>query len=317
MSSFGKYVRLSSLLTVLAVIAVASIMLATTNGFAGDDDVIIIKDDDEKQPNDPGPEPVPEISINICHDLDKDLIDDNNNPSEGAYDDGQTDLVIVDVGGLTLLVICDAANPFQGARVEAVGEGTGELSLCGGTYSVFMPGGSLATLTCGSLTAAVEQGSVEIPLADGTSVEVPAGATAELNELDGGGFSVANSVLSASSVNLTAGGVTTPLGPGESQTVGNGEEPVEIPIADELPIPADDAPGGVLSLVAGGQFIQWSLGDATAAAIFAALKIAWLFNSTSESWTSFIPQLGIADFPLADGDVLWLVAFDATELPIG
>jgi hypothetical protein len=62
--------------------------------------------------------------------------------------------------------------------------------------------------------------------------------------------------------------------------------------------------------------VQWSFGGSNAAMVFASLKIVWLFEMSSVSWTSFVPQLGITDFPLADGAVLWLVAFADTELSI-
>ena len=234
-------------------------------------------------------------------------MDDDNNLSEGLFHDGKTDLLVVEGSGLKLLGICDASNPFEGGRVETDEKGTTELSACEGAWTVLPNPNTVGILTCGSLTVDVEQRSVEVPLPEG-SVEVPAGATAELNDLGDGSFSVENSVLSAASVNVTAGGATTALGPGESRTVGTADEPV----------PEEDAPRGeVLSLVAGGQFIQWSLGGTTAAAVFATLKIAWLFNATAVSWTSFVPQLGVTDFPLADGAVLWLVAFEDAELLIG
>ena len=46
--------------------------------------------------------------------------------------------------------------------------------------------------------------------------------------------------------------------------------------------------------------MQWSFGDSSTAAVFAALKIAWLFSSDTVSWMSFVPQLGITDFMLGD-----------------
>ena len=67
--------------------------------------------------------------------------------------------------------------------------------------------------------------------------------------------------------------------------------------------PATQA-SATLALVAGGQFVQWSFGDGSAAAAFASLKIAWLFNADVVAWTSFVPQLGITDFALMAGGVL-------------
>ena len=92
-------------------------------------------------------------------------------------------------------------------------------------------------------------------------------------------------------------------------------EEEEAPVVKE-PEEEEPAPSATLTLVAGGQFVQWTFGDSSAAAVFASLKIAWLFNADVVAWTSFVPQLGISDFALADGAVLWLVAFMDVELAI-
>jgi hypothetical protein len=63
-----------------------------------------------------------------------------------------------------------------------------------------------------------------------------------------------------------------------------------------------------LPLTNGGQFVFWSHGPAQADEVFDSVMIAWLFNPTAVDWTSYIPQLGVTDFPLADGDVLWVVS---------
>ena len=68
---------------------------------------------------------------------------------------------------------------------------------------------------------------------------------------------------------------------------------------------------GTLSLNAGGQF-----GPHTADHIFADVKIAWLFNATAVSWTSFIPLLGVTNFALFNGAVLWVVSNTAQEIQV-
>ena len=89
--------------------------------------------------------------------------------------------------------------------------------------------------------------------------------------------------------------------------------------------PEEPSPSATLALVAGGQFVQWTFGATSASVVFPDLKIAWLFNTdtgeagggaSTQAWTSFIPQLGITDFVLGGGAVLWLVAFADIELPI-
>ena len=43
-------------------------------------------------------------------------------------------------------------------------------------------------------------------------------------------------------------------------------------------------------------------------------KIAWLFDPAAVSWTSFIPVLGITNFALSQGAVLWIVSEAAQEI---
>ena len=81
--------------------------------------------------------------------------------------------------------------------------------------------------------------------------------------------------------------------------------------------PDDEEPARVLSLSAGGQFVFWDLGPAQAADLFGPVKIAWLFDPDTSTWTSFIPALGVVNFPLRDGDVLWIVSEAAQEIVIG
>ncbi len=69
-----------------------------------------------------------------------------------------------------------------------------------------------------------------------------------------------------------------------------------------------DESDGALTLNDGGQFVFWSFGPFDAANIFGTVKIAWLFDPGAVTWTAFIPALGTVNFPLADGDVLWIVS---------
>ena len=80
--------------------------------------------------------------------------------------------------------------------------------------------------------------------------------------------------------------------------------------------PDGQAPKGLLELEPGGQFVQWAFPDKQAAELFAALTIAWLFDEGSVSWTSFIPQLGITDFLVTNGAVLWLVSPDGADIVV-
>ncbi len=80
-------------------------------------------------------------------------------------------------------------------------------------------------------------------------------------------------------------------------------------------LPVDS--GEVLALVTGGQFLFWQFGPANAADVFGTVKIAWLFDPVAISWISFIPALGITDFALDAGAVLWIVSETDQEIAIG
>ena len=81
--------------------------------------------------------------------------------------------------------------------------------------------------------------------------------------------------------------------------------------------PADAGSESSLPLTPGGQFIFWSLPDTTAAQVFSTVKIAWLFDNNSVTWTSFVPALGLVDFPLTPGAVLWIVSDSAQTISLG
>ena len=98
------------------------------------------------------------------------------------------------------------------------------------------------------------------------------------------------------------------------------EPPVEEPPVEE---PGDepgdgDAPTDVLAVNAGGQFLFWSLGPGSVASNwFSSVKIAWLFDRVRIVWTSYVPALGVVDFALVDGAVLWVVSPIAQDLSTG
>ena len=93
--------------------------------------------------------------------------------------------------------------------------------------------------------------------------------------------------------------------------VGEPQPPVEEPQP-----PVGEPSGDVLNLVSGGQFLFWSLGDNSAANVFQTVRIAWLFNTATTSWISFIPALGVTNFALVGGAVLWVVVDFATSIPL-
>ncbi len=76
------------------------------------------------------------------------------------------------------------------------------------------------------------------------------------------------------------------------------------------------ASDSVLTLDDGGQFVFWTFGSFDAAGVFATVKIAWLFDPAAVTWIAFIPALGTVNFPVADGDVLWIVSSGRQDIPL-
>lgn len=75
--------------------------------------------------------------------------------------------------------------------------------------------------------------------------------------------------------------------------------------------------GETFTLDDGGQFLFWSFGSTTASSVFSSVVIAWLFNAAAVDWTSYIPPLGVTDFGLVDGGVLWVVSEGAQTIAVG
>jgi len=66
--------------------------------------------------------------------------------------------------------------------------------------------------------------------------------------------------------------------------------------------------GSVLSLVAGGQFVFASF-SGTASEIFGAnTTIVWKFLGVDAGWVSYFADVGVENFSVAPGDVLWVVS---------
>jgi hypothetical protein len=64
----------------------------------------------------------------------------------------------------------------------------------------------------------------------------------------------------------------------------------------------------VLSLVAGGQFVFASF-SGTASEIFGAnTTIVWKFLGVDAGWVSYFADVGVENFSVAPGDVLWVVS---------
>ena len=98
------------------------------------------------------------------------------------------------------------------------------------------------------------------------------------------------------------------------QTVDEAEatEVVSEEIAPQAELtPADDA--GLPALLPGGQFVRYEGGEASASALFSDAKITWLWDEGNGGWLAYIPLLGIGDFALHSGSLLWVTTYDSYE----
>jgi probable HAF family extracellular repeat protein len=101
---------------------------------------------------------------------------------------GATDLLVGVRGGNTLTV---EKGVGPGLAVGAAGGASdAALGLCAGGFEAHAGAGDAAELACGSLTTTVLTGEVTVVLADGTTVQVAAGAEVRITEDGAGGWDI-------------------------------------------------------------------------------------------------------------------------------
>lgn len=134
-----------------------------------------------------------------------------------VFTDGQ---VLADNG--LMVTIVDAVPP-DGVTAAAVGGAPGavaQVSFCGGTWVADLTAGDVALLTCGSLTARVLSGPIEIRTPGVPAiVSVPSGTTAKLSILGTGALQVEN-IAGSAPIGVTIASVTTAVGPGATYVAG-------------------------------------------------------------------------------------------------
>jgi hypothetical protein len=175
--------------------------------------------------------------------------------SPGAFADSYVSGRITSVASGMTVTVTDAPDPLDGVRIQVTGAaGTvARISACGFTTS--FRAGTDAVLTCGSVIARVERGTVDVVLGDGQAfVTVPAGVDARVGTAAGGGYFV--DVLAddtGSGATITNGGATSKVG------LEGGPTPVQAWKFDGYAQPVDN--GGVVNVVKGGQVVplRWRL----------------------------------------------------------
>jgi hypothetical protein len=158
------------------------------------------------------------------------FVSDRTEPSTQFTDrpvGGRTSGAIEDAGGLTLTVR-DARDP-DGVMVRATGAGgPATVNVCGLATDVFS--GTCVILTCGSLTAQVLSGMIQVHLGSDALLTATTGATVNVEEAAAGQFEVENKPGSIGTVEIVIAGQVIPV------TIG-------MPIITPLPVAIDIKPG--------------------------------------------------------------------------
>ncbi len=209
---------------------------------------------------------------------------------------GHTATVLGD--GQVLMVGGDAANGGRLAAAERYDPATG----------TFASVGSLSTGRSGHTVTLLPNGTVLV--AGGFDSDGNELASAELYDPTTGAFSAVDGLGTA-----RGNHIATLLQDGTVLIAGGLGAGFVALASTEIYTAGPE--GAVLSLRAGGQFVFWDLGPATAAEVFGSVKIAWLFDQDSATWTAFVPALGSANFPLGNGVVLWVVSETVQEIVVG
>ena len=77
-------------------------------------------------------------------------------------------------------------------------------------------------------------------------------------------------------------------------------------VLDPDPGPRPATPSSTSSQ--GGQFVFATFSGNAADVFGAQVTIAWKFLGVGGGWISFFPDLGVTDYAIAPGDVLWVVS---------
>ena len=194
-------------------------------------------------------------------DADGDLIDDvvdadgGTGTSPGEFVDGPLLGTIRSRPADMQVFVTDVAAP-DGVRIRTEGTlGVADISVCG--FTMKLPAGVETVVTCGSVIARVERGSVEIVLGDGqTVISIPAGVVAEVGDAEGGGFFV--DVLAddtGAGATITNDGVTSTV------DLDDGPTSVQAWEFDGFKLPVDN---GTVNVVKAGKVVplKWHLSEA-------------------------------------------------------
>ncbi len=189
-------------------------------------------------------------------DADGDGIDDSVDTGDGTFANGVTSGAIPDAAGHSVTVGPEGADEV---RISVAGTGTAQatFTVCG--FTLRLAPGSEVVVGCGSITLQVISGTAELVLGGGlTTVTVPAGVSATLEEQPDGGFSLTD--VTGGSLTVTVDGVSSTVQAGQSLTLQAWDF-----VGFESPVDND----GVLNVVKAGRAVplKWRILDAAGAPV--------------------------------------------------
>ena len=152
---------------------------------------------------------------------------------------GETQGELLDRADLAVLVT-DLAGA-DGVTVAATdGAGSARIEVCApDSYEISLTSGNAIELTCGSLAATVLAGPVSIVLPDDTLLTAPANAEVLIEALDDGASTIENRSTDVT-VELTAGGETVALAPGDATSTADQDGDGVPALIDQCPSVAGD-----------------------------------------------------------------------------
>ena len=257
----------------------------------------------------------------------------------GTNPSGTWTIQVDDANGMGVTGLVDARNLVVGNNAANVGALTFETAIPGalgaygveiGTASSTLPGEYLVDVT-------VYPGGVAIPVVETFTVVVagPAASSSHVVVAAEDGMpgmvtftfldAAGNPVAGGSPVGILATGTGGILAPDPAVTTGGvititytagtetilaqvgtvSSEAQGVPVVEPMEIEVGET---VLDLVAGGQFVFATFSGNAADVFGAQVTIAWKFLGVGGGWISFFPDLGVTDYAIAPGDVLWVVS---------
>jgi Tol biopolymer transport system component len=222
----------------------------------------------------------------VSPDQDGDGVANDIDSGTGTWNDGDgTTGSIASVDAGVTATVVDAADAAEGVEISVTGSsGFARFVVCG--FTVKLSVGTTAVFTCGSIEVRVISGQAEVVLSSDTSVSVPSGVTATIEDTGSGRFAITE--VSGGSVTVTMEGQTTSV-----------SQPTSLAAWTFVGFAQPVDNGGVLNVANAGAAVplKWRLLDATGSPVTnltaAAVSVAGISCSNAAP-TDTIEQVAAA-----------------------